>query len=590
MRGSRQDWLASVCLITLDLRAELEISYAKGLHKMANKLKRALEKMKKNGMYDAFACVSEEICSTGDLHQKLGLAIQQEAIKPTLHILQEHDKKKKSLDSEVEKTTRPVINNWKKQIKIKKRLMDHTKKHESLFHTVQNNRKPAGEKEAQKLLEKLKKSAESLTEKDENYYKENIEGLAARLKWETSLEDWYQSIQDLEKERIQLLCNILNRYNEHVSKFGETLAMCQQQIDNAISKVDVERDIKNFMEETTISSEENKSEYLLTDYYEEDLTNAIEQERRKQSLNMKLQRLQNDIEKASRDKDGLARMLQAGRENPAFSDAKTQEDTALLLDETKLKLCLLESNFFKISSVLAELEKKPRPSHPSIQCIFTWEEKGYRHSAVQISRPIRMKRLQRSVSVASSADSASMVGSLRFGKHSSKRRSLTFTRTSARSVTATGAAAAPTSEINHVEDMSQTDSDSESFSISGGIYDSPELPETRNVHEDIPDASDDSDTISISDGTYDSPEIPETRNVHEDIRDASRDGVLLSFSCRAMYTYQAEREDELSFMQGDSVVVERKNENGWWYGTSNEKKGYFPSTYVEERQDDSSQI
>ncbi|KAJ1188297.1 hypothetical protein NDU88_005059 [Pleurodeles waltl] len=465
----------------LQKRAELEISYSKGLHKMANKLKRALEKMKKNGMYEAFACVSEEICSTGDLHQKLGLAIQQEAIKPTLHILQDHDKKKKSLDSEVEKTTGPVINNWKKQIKIKKKLMDHTKKHESLFHTVQNNKKPSEEKETQKLLEKLKKSAESLTEKDENYYRENIEGLAARLKWETSLENWYQSIQDLEKERIQLLCNILNRYNEHVSKFGETLAMCQKQIDNAISKIDVERDIKNFMEETSISSEENKSEYLLTDYYEEDLTNAIEHERRAQSLHMKLQRLQNDIEKTSRDKDGLARMLQAGRENPAFSDAKTQEDTALLLDETKLKLCLLESNFFKISSAVAELEKKPRPSHPSSQCIFTWEEKGYRHSAVQISRPIRMKRLQRSVSVASSSDSAKTSGSLRFTKHSSKRSSATGTTSSTRSVTATGAAAAYSSEFNNVEDMPQTDNAKASVKDALRSLDDASVPMSREA-------------------------------------------------------------------------------------------------------------
>lgn len=42
---------------------------------------------------------------------------------------------------------------------------------------------------------------------------------------------------------------------------------CHAQIHHAISKIDVEKDIQALIEETAISSTENKSEFLLTDYF-----------------------------------------------------------------------------------------------------------------------------------------------------------------------------------------------------------------------------------------------------------------------------------------------------------------------------------
>lgn len=33
---------------------------------------------------------------------------------------------------------------------------------------------------------------------------------------------------------------------------------------------------------------------------------------------------------------------------------------------------------------------------------------------------------------------------------------------------------------------------------------------------------------------------------------------------------------------GDIVTVHTKNEEGWWFGSLNGKKGHFPAAYVEE--------
>lgn len=207
----------------LQQRANLEFNYAKGLQKQAIKLNKALQNTKKNCVASAWAWVSEGMKSAADLHQKLGKAIELEAVKPTHQILSVHEKKRKSLDNEVEKTANLFISNWNQQIKAKKKLMESTKKHEALFHLIESSKQTMTDKEKQKLLNKLKKSTEKLTKEDENYYQKNMAGCSTRLKWENTLENCYQNILELEKERIKLLCNNLNQYTQHISVFGQTL-------------------------------------------------------------------------------------------------------------------------------------------------------------------------------------------------------------------------------------------------------------------------------------------------------------------------------------------------------------------------------
>ncbi|XP_067597736.1 nostrin isoform X3 [Pseudorca crassidens] len=385
----------------LQQRANLEISYAKGLQKLATKLSKTLQSTKKNCVVSAWAWVSEGMKSAADLHQKLGKAIELEAVKPTHQVLSAHEKKRKSLDNEVEKTANLVISNWNHQIKAKKKLMVSTKKHEALFHLVESSKQITTEKEKQKLLNKLKKSTEKLSKEDENYYQKNMASCSTRLKWENTLENCFQSILELEKERIQLLCNNLNQYSQHISVFGQTLTTCHTQIHCAISKIDVENDIQALVEETAVSSTENKSEFLLTDYFEEDPKNAMSKERQASSIKSKLLRLQKDIEKASRDQQGLERMLKAYSSHPCFSDTESQKSTAALMDENNLKLMLLQANAYKLSSVLAELEQRPQPSHVCSNSIFKWKEKQT-HSSVKISRPFLTKRLENVVSRSSS--------------------------------------------------------------------------------------------------------------------------------------------------------------------------------------------
>jgi hypothetical protein len=48
-----------------------------------------------------------------------------------------------------------------------------------------------------------------------------------------------------------------------------------------------------------------------------------------------------------------------------------------------------------------------------------------------------------------------------------------------------------------------------------------------------------------------------------------------------IYDYQAEKEDELSFIENSLIFVSKKNDNGWFEGMMNGITGLFPGNYVE---------
>uniref|UniRef100_A0A8C3XJ73 Nitric oxide synthase trafficking n=1 Tax=Chelydra serpentina TaxID=8475 RepID=A0A8C3XJ73_CHESE len=384
------------------------------------------------------------VCVLCYVPSKRGRAIQLEAISSTNHVLDEHEKNKKS-DNAVEKSAKLVVNNWSQQMKAK------IKEHEALFHYVENTKQFATGKKKQKLLRRLEKSATKMTKEDEDYYQKNISGYETRLTWETALENSYQSILDLAKERLQLLCNVLNTYNQHLSSFGQNLIDCHTQVHSAVSQVDAEKDIQSLLEEKSVSSPETKSEFLLMDYYVS-TAQGRQLSRQKASIKAKVLRLQ-DLNKAAQEKEG----------------------SCLLLFR---KTSLLQANICKLSTVLAELEQKPKPTHPwntynklksMLVCLNT-----FGHKAIKLN----FKKL---------------------------------------------------------------------FIITQNMFISSCF------------------TCAVSDC------MPM-------ILTQPRDSNPANGTCKALYDYQAKRDDELSLQKGDFIIIHQKDDNG----TLKERNGHFPATYVEE--------
>ncbi|XP_072329741.1 nostrin isoform X6 [Scyliorhinus torazame] len=469
----------------LQQRADLEKRYAKGLLRLASKITKASTSIvKKSGaeasgwtdgilgssIFDGWNCVSQEMTFTADLHGKLAGTIQQEAIKPIRQMLDEHTKRIKSSDSAVEKSSKLVTDNWSQQIKNKKKLMRSTKDHEAAFDLVENNKQIVSEKEKRKV------------------------------------------IQTLEKEKIKLLCDILNKYSDHITCFGRTLIERQRQIHEAVQNVNIEKDIQTLLDSTSMLSDENKIEFLLTDYYEEDNRNTMDKERRKTALALKLQRLQDDITKVNKDKEGLEKIIRTGFRSPSFSGPPTEE-TVSMRDEATLKLILLELNFYKLASIVAELEGNPKPSHPLSDSIIKLKDKEYHHSLVQVSRPMKMKNVQ-----AHRTNSVSSDGRQDHHRHSPQQ-------------------------------------------IAEPIYSN---HTTNSIHSEMEVQRSKADASSADDGNL--------------VTDPTQE----IGTCKALYDYQAGRDDELNVQQGDILIIHKKDASGWWFGSLRGKKGIFPATYVEE--------
>ncbi|KAJ3591656.1 hypothetical protein NHX12_006788 [Muraenolepis orangiensis] len=274
---------------------------------------------------------------------------------------------------------------------MKKKLLGITKEHEALFNLVENNKHICTKKEKQKMLIRLIKSAEVQTKLDEEYFNRNMEGHHIRLKWENTLKNCYQVMVELEKQRLEMLSNTLDRYNLHMSSFGQTLLHGQRTIEQALQRVNLQKDIQSLLEETTSTAQENKADFLMADYFEENSKSLMGKNRRRDAIKVKLQRLEDSIAKTKKECKGLQKLMRSYTDNPSFSNQKNLEETEQLLDETTLKVELLEATHYKVSLALSELEGKPQSTHRFHHTIFKWKDKNCEHSVIQLTRPMKMR-------------------------------------------------------------------------------------------------------------------------------------------------------------------------------------------------------
>ncbi|XP_030643094.1 nostrin [Chanos chanos] len=514
------EYFCKELLTVFQQRAELEINYAKGLQKLAGKLIKASKSMNNNSAYSAWSQVSDEMFSSADAHRILGNSFHQEAFLEIRQVLEEHTKRKRPLDNAIDKAGKAFVTNWNEQLKVKKKLSGLTREHEALFNFVENNKQMNTEKEKQKMLNRLTKSAELQAKVDEEYFNLNLDGHQIRVKWENTLKSCYQIIQELEKQRIEMLSRILNKYNLNMASFGQTISHCQKKLDLAIERVDVERDIQALVEETSITVEDNKAEFLMTDYFEEDSKSLMGKERRRDAMRSKLQRLEGCITKSKQEREALQKIVKTYTENPSFSNVKNLEETEQLLDETTLKLDLLEATHCKLSAVIAELEGKPKSLHRFSDSITKWKDKDCEHNVVRLSRPVRIKKTP-------------------FRSRMSLRCSIIY-KGPANSITPKK----PTPQTKEMASVRRTDITQK------------ETPELSS---------------EINGESYQSNDEEEQGAEYSSLG-----------RCKVLYDFTSDNEDDLNIKEGDIIDVFQRDESGWWYGELNGERGHFPSTYVED--------
>lgn len=56
---------------------------------------------------------------------------------------------------------------------------------------------------------------------------------------------------------------------------------------------------------------------------------------------------------------------------------------------------------------------------------------------------------------------------------------------------------------------------------------------------------------------------------------------MSNFLVEAVYEYEKDKDDELSFKTGSIIYVVKKNDDGWYEGVLDGVTGLFPGNYVE---------
>ncbi|XP_059896751.1 nostrin isoform X2 [Gadus macrocephalus] len=368
-------------------RAELELNYAKGIQKLAGRLLRASKGMSNNSTYSAWCHVSDEMYSTADTHRTLGNAFQQEAVLELRQVLDEHSKRKRPLDNHVEKTGKLLTANWNEQLKMKKKLVGITREHEALVNFVETNKHICTEKEKQKMLNRLTKSAQTQAKLDEEYFSRNMEGHQVRLKWENTLKNCYQIIQELEKQRLEILSTTLDRYRLHISGFGQSLMQGQRGVEQAMQRVDLQKDIQALVEETSATAQENKADFLMADYFQMEWVIHVPRILRQDDLIFVLNCCCFFM-------IGLLKLMKSNSDNPSSANQKNMKETRQLLEETTLKQDLLEATHYKVSLSLVALGEC-RAIHRFSHSISKWKDKDCEHSVIQLTRPVVMRKSSR---------------------------------------------------------------------------------------------------------------------------------------------------------------------------------------------------
>lgn len=89
---------------------------------------------------------------------------------------------------------------------------------------------------------------------------------------------------------------------------------------------------------------------------------------------------------------GIEKLMRTYSANPSFSNQKNLEETEQQIDESTLKLDLLEATHCKLSASLCELEGKAKSFHRFSDSIVKWKDKDCEHSVVQLTRPVKLRR------------------------------------------------------------------------------------------------------------------------------------------------------------------------------------------------------
>lgn len=503
----------------LQERSELEASYAKGLAKLASKLLKTTGELQgPHGTVTAgWAAVAMEMESEAELHKSLSVALSEELVKPLKISVESQHRVRKAVEAGVDKTGR-VLAEWRSaQAKAKKHCYLSARDNEKMQDQVFINKPRAlTDKETAKLEAKCKKTQEAVRKAEGEYYTCCTRAERSRLEWESTTQRGGRCFHALEQERLEQLKDLLSKYYVCFRDYGPKLCQAVERLAEPVATCSVDVDLQSVS--ALRDSAPPFAEQLLPDFYAEHMSNVMNRERRKESLERCLHWVRSDLERESRGRRGVENLAKALQESPHFGGEESQLEVHEKLLHLRSMLAFLEMSRVKLHNAANELEpnRYRKVDHPLFKYLEVHKDKqGMMQSVLKLPHWIDNEDIE----IEMNEDGRG---------------------------TGDGNSGQPDSDF---DEFSSQGSDGEVSSHSVITRSASNGVDSRSTTSSTPS----SNTVVPSVG-----------------------------KCRALYSYAANMYDELSIQPGDVINIHDKQADGWWLGELGGTVGIFPATYVEE--------
>lgn len=589
----------------LQERIEAEIYYSKCLAKLGTKLTKAC-KESVGSCAEAWKHVAMEMEKRSEIHKNYSNALSEELVKPMKHVIDNQLKLRKKIEGNVDKTARSLADWRTAEAKSKKqshaaareneKLQDatleisarmsrsssvgHIPHAHSILSAARAERLPnaTSEKDAAKLQVKKRKTEDAVKKTEVEYYKVCVQAERSRLEWETSVVKGAGMLESLEEERLGQLKVAADCYLRLTAAVPSQLAEASNMLVNPIKKANANTDM--MVVRGVRSTPTGASEQLLPDFYCEHTTLAMNRERRKQALVKILQLVKQDIERERKSKQGLEKLSMAIKQTPTFGNDDSQQNVADKLYHMRSMLTYLEAVRYKITASLNELDSRPSVHHPLASHIQIIRDKqGLQQSILKVP-PWLQTNYQNEVNKNLQPNYTALSRSVNGGEERERRDSI-MTRASSKL------------RIEHLSFRKNSEHKSAPVTpvvdlptpvLQTPTIEAPPPPESpldwseRGAGDGLSNQQD-SDFDEFSSQSGSSTDL--TDIMKNEVVDGTPQTPSLG-KCRALYTYEARLNDELTLSPGDIIIIHEKQDDGWWSGDLNGIYGIFPSSYVEE--------
>lgn len=582
-------------ILILQERVESEQLYSKSLSKMATKLNKACRELP-GSIADAWRGVATEMESRSEIHRQLSSSLVDELVKPLKTLVENHHKTRKSVENNVDKSSR-VLAEWRiseakgkkashtaarENEKLQDGMLDvRIQKSPSIALLHQGSNKVAAEKEMKsaekdcaKLDNKRRKAEEAVKRADVEYYTLCVRAERARVDWEMSVLRGSSLLQNVETQRLASMKMFVTNYLRLTANMNPILDGLVQRLTPTVEACNVQKDLSVIKNIRRIA--EGPSEQLLPDFYCEHTTLAMNRERRKHALIKLLQLVKTDLERERRSRNGLK----------GLSDSLNNQENQNITDKLyhiRSMLTYLEGARFKLHSALLELDHKPRSQHPLAQHIqITRDRTGLQQSILKV--PLWLKNNDK-MSSPESHDNEYDVVHEENGSCSDVKNDILvrhFKRSQSNLETMSNGGSTQICVGDKANTIPSTVLDSPYFDR--GIADGGSNQPDSDFDEFSSQDGEDSEEVIKPQQNGGVPLTNGQAPVEDSSAtdDANSSSAVVISRCKALYSYTPKLYDELELNPGDIIEVHVKQEDGWWLGALRNQVGIFPATYVEE--------